>query len=111
MTVATLRAKYRALAPALTERTRRVWAATEARALGRGGPGLVAQATGLHPSTISRGLAELEGSEAPLPPNRVRRPGGGRKRATTHAPTLLRDWMRSSSPRRPAIPTRPTGRK
>ena len=53
------RAKYRALAPTLTERSRRVWAATEARALGRGGITLVARATGISTSTIARGLNEL----------------------------------------------------
>jgi hypothetical protein len=32
-----IRAKYRALLPAMDERHRRVWAGAEARALGRGG--------------------------------------------------------------------------
>lgn len=107
MTVATLRAKYRALAPALTERTRRVWAATEARALGRGGPGLVAQATGLSPATIRRGLRELDTKGAPLPADRVRKPGGGRKRATTHAPTLLQDLEALVEPTAPGDPESP----
>jgi transposase len=84
------RAKYRALAPTLTERSRRVWAATEARALGRGGMALVARATGISTSTIGRGLSELR-SRARLPAGRVRRPGGGRKRTIDKDPTLLRD--------------------
>jgi hypothetical protein len=107
VTVATLRAKYRALAPALTERTRRVWAATEARALGRGGPGLVAEATGLSPATIRRGLTELEGHDAPLPVDRVRKRGGGRKRATVLAPTLLRDLDALVEPTAPGDPESP----
>jgi hypothetical protein len=107
VTVATLRAKYRALAPALTERTRRVWAATEARALGRGGPGLVAEATGLSPATIRRGLTELEGRDAPLPVDRVRKRGGGRKRATVLAPTLLRDLDALVEPTAPGDPESP----
>lgn len=37
MDLATLRAKNAALSPVLTERSRRVWAATEARAIGYGG--------------------------------------------------------------------------
>ena len=37
MDVETLRTKYEALAPALNERTRRLWAAAEAEAVGRGG--------------------------------------------------------------------------
>ena len=84
------RAKYRALAPTLTERSRRVWAATEARALGRGGITLVAQATGISTSTITRGLRELR-SRARVAAGRVRRPGGGRKRTIDKDPTLLRD--------------------
>jgi hypothetical protein len=104
--VATPRAKYRALAPALTERTLRVWAATKARALGRGGPGLVAQATGLSPATIRRGLTELEADDAPLPVDRVRKRGGGRKRATVLAPRCCAILTRSSSRRRRAIRSR-----
>ena len=41
MQVATLRAKYAALVPMLTERSRRVWAAAEARAIGYGGIAVV----------------------------------------------------------------------
>jgi hypothetical protein len=85
---ATLRAKHAALRAVFTERSRRLWAATEAQALGYGGIAGVARATGLAAATISRGLAEL-GAGAPLPVDRVRQPGGGRKRATTHQPTLL----------------------
>lgn len=107
MSVATLRAKYRALAPALTERTRRRWAATEARALGRGGPGWVAEATGLSPATIRRGLAELEAEDVPLPVEQVRKRGGGRKRATVLAPTLLRDLDALVEPTAPGDPESP----
>jgi transposase len=84
------RAKYRALGPTLTERSRRVWAATEARALGRGGVALVARASGISTSTITRGLRELRAG-ARLAPGRVRRPGGGRKRTVDKDPTLRRD--------------------
>ena len=84
------RAKYRALAPTLTERSRRIWAATEARAVGRGGIALVARATGISASTITRGLTELR-TRAGAAPGRVRRPGGGRKRTIDKDPTLRRD--------------------
>jgi len=88
--IATLRAKHAALAPALTERSRRLWAATEAQAIGHGGIALVERATGISRSTIQRGLRELEGGPA-LAPGRTRKPGGGRKRVTAVDPTLLRD--------------------
>lgn len=84
----TLHAKYAALAPVLTERSRRLWAATEARALGHGGIAQVQRATGLARSTIERGLRELDSEEA-LSPERVRRPGGGRYAALVIAYSRL----------------------
>ena len=43
-------------------------------------------------STITRGIREIEsGASAELPPDRTRRPGGGRKRVTQKDPTLLED--------------------
>ena len=87
----TIEAKYGgALASVLNERSRRLWAATEARALGHGGIAVVERATGISRSTIQRGLRELESGEV-LDPDRVRRPGGGRKRAVDKDETLLSD--------------------
>ena len=88
--IETVRAKYAVLAPELTERTRRLWAATEARALGHGGIAKVERATGVSRSTIARGLRELE-SGVTLGPGRTRRGGGGRKKATEKDPGLLID--------------------
>jgi hypothetical protein len=71
----------------LNERSRRLWAAAEAQALGYGGASVVARATGISRSTILRGLKEARarrGAHA----GRVRRPGGGRKRATVVDPRL-----------------------
>ena len=86
----TLRAKYEALAPLLNERTRRLWAAAEAKALGYGGISKVARATGMSRTRIARGLQDLA-SDNPLEPGRVRRPGGGRKRRIDTDVTLLSD--------------------
>ncbi len=89
--VETISEKYAILEPVLDERARRLWAATEARAIGRGGISRVAQATGLSRITIRAGLNELRaapGGEDDLA-GRVRRPGGGRKPLTEHDPTLL----------------------
>lgn len=90
MDLKALRAKWRPLAPTLTERSRRVWAATEAKALGHGGIALVERATGISRSTIQRGLREVEGDEV-LSPERVRRPGGGRKPTIEHDAAVLMD--------------------
>ena len=88
---AVIREKFLALAPVMDERTRRRWAATEAKALGHGGPTLVARATGRARSTVYLGLHELEhGARQPVAFGpRVRRPGGGRKALIAHAPTLV----------------------
>jgi hypothetical protein len=85
--------KFRLLAGELNERQRRLWAATEARAVGRGGVSAAARATGMAVDTIRRGLADLESGER-LEPGRVRRPGGGRKPLTETDPTLLLDLER-----------------
>lgn len=90
MDIETVQAKFTALAPVLNERSRRLWAATEARALGHGGIAVVERATGISCSTIRRGMRELE-SDAVLSPDRVRRAGGGRKPAIEKDATLLAD--------------------
>lgn len=58
---------------------------------GRGGVSAVSRITGLARSTIRRGLDELERAAGDGLTGRVRRPGGGRKKATEVDPTLLRD--------------------
>jgi transposase len=104
--LATLRSKYRALASVFTERSRRIWGATEARAIGHRGIALVERATGISRSTIQRGTRELEGGTT-LPPERTRKPGAGRKRATAHDPTLLRDLDALVEPMAPGDPDSP----
>ena len=85
--------KFRALAGELNERQRRLWAASEARAAGRGGITATARATGISTETIRKGIVEL-GSGVRLEPGRVRRPGGGRKPLTEIDPTLVKDLER-----------------
>jgi transposase len=89
-TVDVLRSKYRRLGPVLNERSRRLWAATEALALGHGGIGKVETATGISRSTISRGIRELESGDV-LDPERTRRSGAGRKRLVEEDAGLLVD--------------------
>ena len=86
--IAAIRARFNSLAPYLNERGRRLFAASEARAGGRGGVAAAAAATGVARSTIGRGLAVLRGEETRLS-GRIRRPGGGRKPKTDTEPGLL----------------------
>jgi hypothetical protein len=81
--------RFRALAPELDERRRRLWAAAEARSLPRGGVTAVARATGISATTIHKGLRELASGER-LDPGRVRRPGGGRKSVAEKDPELVK---------------------
>jgi len=90
MDIKIIRTKHKALAPALNERSRRLWAATEAKALGRGGISVVSRATGISRSAILRGLKDLASGEV-LAPDRIRKPGGGRKNVIEKDPTLLAD--------------------
>jgi hypothetical protein len=90
--IAAIRQRFLALGPHLSERARRIFAATEARAGGYGGIAAVSRATGIAASTIGRGLAELSAND-PLAADRVRRPGGGGKRLVEKDPTLLADLM------------------
>jgi hypothetical protein len=90
--VKTIEQKYQALQYELDERTRRLWAATEAQALGHGGVAAVARATGLAESTIRLGRRDMlptSQSAGVRPPGQRRQPGGGRKRLTSEDQTLL----------------------
>ena len=85
--------RFERMRGSLNERALRLFAATEALGIGWGGIAIVARATGIAPSTIGIGKAEvrvLEESGGPvLPMNRSRREGGGRKKLTDKDPTLL----------------------
>jgi hypothetical protein len=87
--------RYRALKSDLTERARRLLAASEAVAFGHGGIAVVARATGKAPSSIGKGIKELraieDGTASPMAATRSRRPGAGRKKATEKDPTLVSD--------------------
>jgi hypothetical protein len=90
--IETIRQKFEALRPFLDERTRRVWAATEAAALGRGGVTLVARATGMARSTLHAGQRDLQEPEAArltMAAGRLRRAGAGRKPLTEQDPALI----------------------
>jgi len=82
-----LQAKLTSVWPLLDERTRRLMAANEARALGRGGISQVSRACGLSRKAIAKGIKEIETGTMPAP-GRVRQPGAGRKKLTDHDPRL-----------------------
>ena len=90
-----IRERYLKVKDSLTERSRRLFVASEAMAFGYGGIAAAARSTGMAPSAIGRGIQEVRaienGATPALDPRRSRRPGGGRKKATEKDPTLLPD--------------------
>ncbi len=94
--IATIEAKYQALRGRLDESTLRLWAAAEARSLGRGGISAVAKAAGMSRTTIHVGLAELKNAVAEPAGKgpargRIRGAGAGRKKLISKDENLLRD--------------------
>lgn len=82
--------RYERVVGNLNERTRRLVAASEAMEVGRGGVSAVARATGLSRHAISQGIKELQGKQ-PEQEGRIRRRGGGRKKAVSKDPSLSED--------------------
>jgi transposase len=93
--------RFKTLKPFLSERACRLLAATEVKGLGHGGIATVSVATGLSRNTIVRGLSELKDkvvSEDEIDTVRVRKEGGGRRRAVDNDPTIREDLDRLVSP-------------
>jgi hypothetical protein len=78
--VETLWRKWDAMQNHLDERGRRIWAASEAEALGHGGVTIVHEATGMSRSAITQGIEEMAHPQDAAPPDRARMFGGGRKK-------------------------------
>ena len=97
---AMIRKRFEVLGDLLDERSRRLVAATEAIAIGRGGVSMVARATGVSRRAIAAGLKELAEARpgAVRARGRIRKPGGGRKKTVTVDPTLTSDLERLVEP-------------
>lgn len=96
-----IRVKWAAVRGSLHERGRRAWAGAEALAIGWGGVKVVHEATGLAPSTIIKGKAEVSAGAAGVagpPQSRVRAPGGGRPAVLEKQPGLLGELERLVDP-------------
>ena len=83
--------KFEMVAVVMGEAQRRIWAATEALAIGRGGVSAVQRATGIARSTIVRGIAEIKSGEVDrlAQTGRTRRPGAGRRPVEDSQPGLV----------------------
>ena len=78
--------KMKKFMPFLTEEQRRLYVASEAMALGRGGKRLIEKGLGISHNTINRGITDLETSDPVTvsnPQEKQRKKGGGRKKSVT----------------------------
>jgi len=92
-----VKTRFRSLHKHLDERTRRLFAAAESEAIGRGGISAVAAATGISRRVIRQGKKALHARAVKLE-GRLRRPGGGRKQTAAEDPSLLVDLERLLEP-------------
>lgn len=112
MTADRISKRFAALGPFLDEKQRRLLAGAEAMAFGAGGVECVAALVGMSPLTVRAGLRALQDPQT-IEPQRVRRPGGGRKPTTKTDPTLLTDLQALVDPSTrgdPQSPLRWTGK-
>ena len=90
------------LSPFLDERLRRLVAAAESEVIGYGGVSIVSRATGVSRRAIATGIQELRQSSFPPKGSalrqRVRKPGGGRKKTVDKDPTLPAELERLVEP-------------
>jgi transposase len=110
--LAAISARFQAIRGSFDERARRLMAAAESQAIGRGGISAVSKATGISRPVIQQGVAELK-APPELEAGRIRRQGGGRKKAVDKDASLktdLVDLLESSTRGDPESPLRWTCR-
>jgi len=88
----------------LNEKSRRIWAATEAKSLGYSGKTIVHKATGIDYKTIKHGLKDLEEENDLL---RIRKHGAGRKKKTEKNPEIKEKLESFIEPHTRGEPTSP----
>src|SRR5271170_6438206 len=100
-----IRRRWNDVGSKLDERQRRLFAACEVLAAGRGGLEAVAKITGYARSTLGRGLKQLDAP--PFPTGRVRQSGGGRRTLVSGDATLIDDLRCVLEPATLGDPMRP----
>ena len=88
--ISQVKQRHQVMCAHLSEREKRIWSASEAITIGRGGDTIVSEATGISRVTIAKGKKEVKG-EGVISPGRIRKAGGGRKRLTKKHPDIVKD--------------------
>ena len=100
--------KYRGIKHSLNEKTRRLWCASEAIAIGKNGVAIVSSVTRITPPTIYAGIRELKRK-----PNRkksgqrIRKRGGGAKTILSKQPEILKELESLAEPATKGDPMSP----
>ncbi len=88
--ISQIQKRYKIIDAHLSEKNKRIWAASEAAAVGNGGVSIVYEATGISRVTIGKGKKEIEDgmvSEG----SRIRKKGGGRKCLQDNYPEIIKE--------------------
>lgn len=88
--------RHEAIYTHLSEKAKRIWAASEAMTIGRGGDTIVSEATGISRVTIAKGKADSKGNNESK--DRIRKSGGGRKRLINTHPEIVKDLDKMIAP-------------
>jgi transposase len=83
-----LKSRLKIMLPVLNEKQRRLFVASEAKSFGPGGISEVSRISKITRKTIYRGLEEIKNKETS---ERIRLPGGGRKKIISHDKSLETD--------------------
>lgn len=83
--------KISSFLPHLDERLSRLYLASEAKSLGRGGKQKISKLAKVSRTRIDKGLLELASSELAITDYKIRKTGGGRKKKQEEHPDLLKE--------------------
>jgi len=88
-----LKTRIETMLPILNERQRRIFLATEARAIGYGGISRISEISGISRITITQGIKEIANGQIIITQsaNRCRRKGGGRKLLSEMQPEIIQE--------------------
>ena len=89
--ISQIQERHKIIYPHLSERGKRLWAASEAATIGRGGDTIVTEATGISRVTITKAKQEIKECKTTIKSTRIRKSGGGRKRLVSSYPRIIKE--------------------
>jgi Rhodopirellula transposase DDE domain len=102
-----IQARINDILPRLNERQRRIYLASEAKSIGKGGISIISTLSSTARQTITKGLLELSDTENYLEVGFIRKSGGGRKKEFEKHPELLHAISEIVSPHTMGNPMNP----